>query len=323
MTFHIELFTTFFFLWHCSFFFIVFAFVCFFFFAFCNDGTIEINNKCTYTLNIYASEPSKIGNKSANKQIAGLLSLSKTGNNDENKMDGANSNINLNFKNKSNGKGQDEMSNDKEDRRRRLKTNDNDNSIGDIKGNDNNNNNNNNNHAISNGNNSNNKNRTKKSLMDHGSDNNRSTRGDGKKLDIKDGNSVLSILNLKPDKHRDSSQDYKPVYSCIRSVVCHRTNTSFYASRGTQKLGYCTWCRQLRSGNQKQGSTCLNCGERLTAKYHRCYPELVQLQLDKQRTPELHTQYKQIIIFEKYGIIWDDEKGLSNLTLGTNAGLFN
>ena len=95
----------------------------------------------------------------------------------------------------------------------------------------------------------------------------------------------------------------------MRPVVCHRTNTPFYAQCSTQKLGYCTWCRQLRRGNQKQGSICLNCGERLTAKYHRWYPELVRLQpLEKQRTPELYKEYKPV--FEKHGISWDDEKGL-------------
>ena len=66
--------------------------------------------------------------------------------------------------------------------------------------------------------------------MDHNSNNNHSsTGGDGKKLDIKDGNSVLSLLNLKTDKLRHSSQDYRSVYSCIRPALCHRTNTPLYA----------------------------------------------------------------------------------------------
>ena len=81
-----------------------FAFVCFFFFAFflfffCNDGKTQINHKGN------TSAPSKNGNKSTNKQIAELSSLSKTGNNNGNgnKMNG--SNLNLNFKNKINGNG--------------------------------------------------------------------------------------------------------------------------------------------------------------------------------------------------------------------------
>ena len=60
----------------------------------------------------------------------------------------------------------------------------------------------------------------------------------------------------------------------------------------------CRWCHQLRRGNEKQDSICLNFGECLTAKYHRWYPELVRSQLlEKQCTPE------------KYSITWD-EKGL-------------
>ena len=156
---------------------------------------------------------------------------------------------------------------------------------------------------------SNNKNRNERSLMDHNSNSNHSnTGGDGKKLDIKDANAVLSLLNSKPDKLRDSSQDYRPVYLCIQPGLCHRTNTSLMLN-SRQKLRYCTWCHQLRRGNQKQDSICLNCGECLMAKYHQWYPELVRLQLlEKQRAPELYCQYKQTS--EKYGITWDDEKEL-------------
>ena len=74
----------------------------------------------------YISAPSKIGNKSINKQIAELLSLSKTGNNDGNKMNNSNSNLNLNFTHNVNCKGKDieetkvdEMPNGKQDRRKR------------------------------------------------------------------------------------------------------------------------------------------------------------------------------------------------------------
>ena len=173
------------------------------------------------------------------------------------------------------------MPNGKEDRRKRLKTNGNGNSMGDIKGNDNNNNNNNNNnHGITNDDSSdnnkysNNKNRNERTLMERGSPSNRSMRVGGKKSDIKDGNSVLSLLKLKQDKLSDSSQDYRPVYLCIPPIVCRRL--------------------QLRRGNQKQG-------ERLTAKYRRWYPELVRLQpLEEQHTPELYT------IFKNYGSICHD-----------------
>merc|ERR1719471_1209860 len=87
-------------------------------------------------------------------------------------------------------------------------------------------------------------------------------------LSAADVDAVLSQLEIRPDTLRDSSTDFRPVFSCIRPIVCHKSNTSFYAQCSTAKLGYCTWCRQLRRGNQKQGSICLNCGERLTAKYH-------------------------------------------------------
>merc|ERR1712173_425447 len=101
--------------------------------------------------------------------------------------------------------------------------------------------------------------------------------------------------------------DFRPVFSCIRPIVCHKSNTPFYAQCSTAKLGYCTWCRQLRRGNQKQGSICLNCGERLTAKYHRWYPHLVRLEpLEKTRTKSMYIRYKPV--FERFGITWHNEK---------------
>ena len=136
--------------------------------------------------------------------------------------------------------------------------------------------------------------------MDHGSNSNRSSTGrDGKKLDIKDGNVLLSLLNLQSDKLCCLSHDYRPVR--------HRKNTPFYAECITQKLSY---CRQLRRGHPQQGGIRLNCDEHLTAiaKYNPWYPEFVRLQPSEEPcTLELCTQYKQI--FEKCGTIWDDEKG--------------
>merc|ERR1719273_724616 len=118
---------------------------------------------------------------------------------------------------------------------------------------------------------------------------------------------VLSQLDIRPDTLRDSSTDFRPVFSCIRPIVCHRSNTPFYAQCSTAKLGYCTWCRQLRRGNQKQGSICLNCGERLTAKYHRWYPHLVRLEpLEKTRSKSMYIRYKPV--FERFGITWHNEK---------------
>jgi len=118
---------------------------------------------------------------------------------------------------------------------------------------------------------------------------------------------VLCQLEIRPDTLRDSSTDFRPVFSCIRPIVCHKSNTSFYAQCSTAKLGYCTWCRQLRRGNQKQGSICLNCGERLTAKYHRWYPHLVRLEpLEKSRTKSMYLRYKPV--FERFGITWHNEK---------------
>merc|ERR1712154_546606 len=119
--------------------------------------------------------------------------------------------------------------------------------------------------------------------------------------------SVLSELELSPDTLRDSSTDFRPVFSCIRPIVCHKSNTPFYAQCSTAKLGYCTWCRQQRRGNQRQGSICLNCGERLTAKYHRWYPHLVRLEpLEKTRSKAMYTMYKPV--FERFGITWHNEK---------------
>ena len=118
---------------------------------------------------------------------------------------------------------------------------------------------------------------------------------------------VLMQLEIRPDTLRDSSTDFRPVFSCIRPIVCHKSNTPFYAQCSTAKLGYCTWCRQLRRGNQKQGSICLNCGERLTAKYHRWYPHLVRLEpLEKTRTKSMYIRYKPV--FERFGITWHNEK---------------
>ena len=141
--------------------------------------------------------------------------------------------------------------------------------------------------------------------MDHGSNSNHSsTGGNGKNFDIKEGHSVLSLFNLKPDRLRHSLQDYRLVSLCRRPAVRHRTNASFYAQCSTQKLDCCTWCRQLRRDNQKQGSMCLNSGKRLIVKYHRWYPELIHTITTIRKT---HILYKQI--FEKYDIICDDEKG--------------
>jgi len=118
---------------------------------------------------------------------------------------------------------------------------------------------------------------------------------------------VLSELEVRPDSLRDSSTDFRPVFSCIRPIVCHKSNTPFYAQCSTAKLGYCTWCRQQRRGNQRQGSICLNCGERLTAKYHRWYPHLVRLEpLEKTRSKAMYTMYKPV--FERFGITWHNEK---------------
>jgi len=126
-------------------------------------------------------------------------------------------------------------------------------------------------------------------------------------LSAADVDAVLSQLEIRPDTLRDSSTDFRPVFSCIRPIVCHKSNTSFYAQCSTAKLGYCTWCRQLRRGNQKQGSICLNCGERLTAKYHRWYPHLVRLEpLEKTRTKQMYNRYKPV--FERFGITWHNEK---------------
>merc|ERR1712176_1407364 len=126
-------------------------------------------------------------------------------------------------------------------------------------------------------------------------------------LSAADVEAVLSQLEIRPDTLRDSSTDFRPVFSCIRPIVCHKSNTPFYAQCSTAKLGYCTWCRQLRRGNQKQGSICLNCGERLTAKYHRWYPHLVRLEpLEKTRTKSMYIRYKPV--FERFGITWHNEK---------------
>eukprot|EP01083_Nonionella_stella_P187147 687001_1 len=126
-------------------------------------------------------------------------------------------------------------------------------------------------------------------------------------LSAADVEAVLSQLEIRPDTLRDSSTDFRPVFSCIRPIVCHKSNTPFYAQCSTAKLGYCTWCRQLRRGNQKQGSICLNCGERLTAKYHRWYPHLVRLEpLEKTRTKSMYIRYKPV--FERFGITWHNDK---------------
>ncbi|ETO31002.1 putative exported protein of unknown function [Reticulomyxa filosa] len=104
-------------------------------------------------------------------------------------------------------------------------------------------------------------------------------------------------------------KDFRPVWSCVRPIVCHKSNTPFYAQCSTSKLGYCTWCKNLRRGNQKQGSICISCGERLTAKYHRWFPELVRLEpLEKTRNKELYRRYKPLL--EKFSITWQDDKGL-------------
>merc|ERR1719273_908551 len=126
-------------------------------------------------------------------------------------------------------------------------------------------------------------------------------------LSASEVDAVLSQLDIRPDMLRDSTTDFRPVFSCIRPIVCHKSNTPFYAQCSTAKLGYCTWCRQLRRGNQKQGSICLNCGERLTAKYHRWYPHLVRLEpLEKTRTKKMYLRYKPV--FERFGITWHNDK---------------
>ncbi len=121
----------------------------------------------------------------------------------------------------------------------------------------------------------------------------------------------LSKLQITEDKLREhtSASDYRQVYSCVRPIVCHKTNTPFYAQCSTAKLGYCTWCKELRRGTQKQGSICMNCGERLTAKYHRWYQELVRLEpLEKDRKKETYKKHKPLL--EQFGITWKNEKQL-------------
>ena len=110
-------------------------------------------------------------------------------------------------------------------------------------------------------------------------------------------------------KKNKKTADMRPVYSTVLPIVCHYTNTPFYAQCSTAKLGWCTWCECLRPGNQKQGSICLTCGERLTAKYHRWYPELVRLEpYETTRNKETYRKFK--LLFQYYGITWNDEKML-------------
>jgi len=57
----------------------------------------------------------------------------------------------------------------------------------------------------------------------------------------------------------------------------------------------------------RQGSNCTNCGERLTAKYHRWYPYLIRIEpLEKTRSKAMYLQYKPL--FERFGITWHNEK---------------
>ncbi|ETO07232.1 MIF4G domain containing protein [Reticulomyxa filosa] len=120
-------------------------------------------------------------------------------------------------------------------------------------------------------------------------------------------------FNIKKKKKKNciikNKKDDRQVWSCVRPIVCHKSNTPFYAQCSTAKLGYCTWCKKLCRGNQKQGSICISCGERLTAKYHRWYPELVRLEpLQKTRNKDMYRKYKPLL--EKFNITWHDEKGL-------------
>ncbi|ETO34835.1 hypothetical protein RFI_02252, partial [Reticulomyxa filosa] len=146
-------------------------------------------------------------------------------------------------------------------------------------------------------------------------ENNKSSKSKFPHLTEKEVKDVLAQLELQPDRLRDiqsgepTTKNFRQVWSCVRPIVCHKSNTPFYAQCSTAKLGYCTWCKNLRRGNQKQGSVCMSCGERLTAKYHRWYPELVRLEpLQKTRNKDMYRKYKPLL--EQFNITWHDEKGL-------------
>eukprot|EP01084_Bolivina_argentea_P200341 342589_1 len=121
-------------------------------------------------------------------------------------------------------------------------------------------------------------------------------------------NNILSQLQIQSDVLHDGPIQPN-VYSCIRPIVCHKTNESFYAQCSTKNTGYCICCNQLRKGNKQQGSTCGFCNNKLAAKYHMWYPNLIHIEpLQNERTKILYIEYKPL--FRYFGITWSNNKEL-------------
>lgn len=117
----------------------------------------------------------------------------------------------------------------------------------------------------------------------------------------------LEVIDYKP-RWRES-YDERPILSCVRPIVCHRSNTPFYAQCSTEKFGFCVRCHAVREGSLRKGSCCHVCSDRLTPQYHKWYPELSRLEpVEKVRTASVYKKYRSA--FAKIGVLWRNDKEL-------------